>query len=240
LVWTLLMAGVVDGAATGEVVVGGIERTDPSGLVAHAGALDVLAVLDDDGVRTVEASTLEVVPVEVPLDPLTPVSRLVSPLPAGDLVVPASQVPDLRAQAAVLTSALLLGLADGAVELAVAYARERQQFGRPIGAFQALKHLMADMYVRTELARASVYAAGVTFDDPSVGSILRASAGAKLTAGEAAVANAKTCIQVHGGMGYTWEVDAHLYLKRAYALDAEGGSREHWADELSELLGSGV
>jgi alkylation response protein AidB-like acyl-CoA dehydrogenase len=68
--------------------------------------------------------------------------------------------------------------------------------------------------------------------------VTRAAAGAKLVAGEAAVANAKTAIQVHGGMGYTWEVDAHLYFKRAYALDAEFASREEWADELGDLLGA--
>ena len=128
-------------------------------------------------------------------------------------------------------------MAEAATDLAVAYAKDRQQFGRPIGAFQALKHLMADMFVRAELARGAVYAAGVTLDDPAVGSVERAVASAKVTAGEAALANAKTCIQVHGGMGYTWEVDAHLLLKRAYVLEAAFGTRDHWSDALADLLG---
>ena len=85
----------------------------------------------------------------------------------------------------------------------------------PSASFQAVKHLLADMLVRAEVARAAVYAAGVTLDDPTVGDPDRAVAAAKLMAGEAAVANGKACIQVHGGMGFTWEVDAHLYLKRA-------------------------
>lgn len=61
-------------------------------------------------------------------------------------------------------------------------------------------------------------------------------ASAKVTAGEAALGNAKTCIQVHGGMGYTWEIDAHLMLKRAYVLEASFGTRDDWSDTLAELV----
>ena len=134
---------------------------------------------------------------------------------------------------------MALGVAEASTDLAVAYAKERQQFGRPIGAFQALKHLMADMFVRAELARGAVYAAGVTLDDPVVGSVERAAAAAKITAGEAAIGNGKTCVQVHGGMGYTWEVDAHLLLKRAYVLEAAFGGRDEWSDTLADLLAAG-
>ncbi len=130
-------------------------------------------------------------------------------------------------------------MAEASTDLAVAFAKERQQFGRPIGAFQALKHLMADMFVRSELARGAVYAAGVTLDDPAVGSVERAAAAAKVTAGEAAIGNAKTCVQVHGGMGYTWEIDAHLLLKRAYVLEPAFGGRDDWADRMAGLLAAG-
>jgi alkylation response protein AidB-like acyl-CoA dehydrogenase len=236
LVWTHLLAGVVDGAATGEVVIGAIDRDDPSRLVEHPDAIDQLAVVDDDGIWLVPAGDVAMQLVASPLDPLTPVARLTDALPQGQRVVDAGEVDAHRVAGAVLTAALLLGVADGATAAAVAYAQERRQFGRPIGAFQALKHLMADMYVRVELARASVYAAGVTLDDPAVGSVHRAAAGAKITAGEAAVANGKTCVQVHGGMGYTWEVDAHLYLKRAYVLDADFGGRDHWSDRFAQLI----
>jgi alkylation response protein AidB-like acyl-CoA dehydrogenase len=95
---------------------------------------------------------------------------------------------------------------------------------------------MADMLVRTEVARSAVYAAGVTLDDPSVGDLDRAVGSAKITATEAGLGNAKTCIQVHGGMGYTWEIDAHLHLKRAYALAPEFGSAEDWAEVLADRL----
>jgi alkylation response protein AidB-like acyl-CoA dehydrogenase len=70
----------------------------------------------------------------------------------------------------------------------------------------------------------------------AVGSAERAVAAAKLTAAEAALANAKTCIQVHGGMGFTWEIDAHLYLKRAYALEPAFGTRDEWADVMADVL----
>jgi len=239
LVWTHLLAGVIDGAAHGDVVVGGIEREDPSGIVEHAAALDVLAVVDAAGVWLVDPSALELELLPTPLDPLTPVSRLRAALPQGERLAGVDDVDALRLQGAVLTAAMALGIAEASTDLAVAYAKERQQFGRPIGAFQALKHLMADMYVRAETARGAVYAAGVTLDDPVVGSPTRAGAGAKITAGEAALANGKTCVQVHGGMGYTWEVDAHLLLKRAYVLEAAFGGRDDWADALAELLATG-
>jgi alkylation response protein AidB-like acyl-CoA dehydrogenase len=86
--------------------------------------------------------------------------------------------------------------------------------------------------VRAEVARAAVDAAAVTYDDPGVGDVDRAVAAAKLVAGEAAVANARACIQVHGGMGFTWEIDAHLYLKRAWVLDRLFGTAEAHAEQL--------
>ena len=236
LVWTHLLASVIDGADRGDVVVGGVERDDPSRIVEHAATLDALAVLDDAGVWLVEPADLDLEALATPLDPLTPVSRSRTPFPQGERVAGIDDIGALRVHGAVLTAAMALGVAEACTDLAVAYAKDRQQFGRPIGAFQALKHLMADMYVRTEVARGAVYAAGVTLDDPEVGSVVRAAAGAKLTAGEAAVANGKTCVQVHGGMGYTWEVDAHLLLKRAYVLDTSFGGRDEWADAMADLL----
>ena len=122
--------------------------------------------------------------------------------------------------AALTAAAQLLGIAEATTDLAVAYAKERKQFDRPIGSFQAVKHMLADMLVRAEVARAAVYAAGVTARRSRRSAMRRApSPTAKVMAGEAAVKNGKACVQVHGGMGFTWEVDAHLYLKRAWVLD---------------------
>jgi alkylation response protein AidB-like acyl-CoA dehydrogenase len=90
--------------------------------------------------------------------------------------------------------------------------------------------------VRAEVARTAVHAAAVTLDDPDVGDVDRAIAGSKLLAGEAALKNAKTSLQVHGGMGFTWEVDVHLYLKRAWVLDTVFGSAATHADEIAAGL----
>ena len=118
------------------------------------------------------------------------------------------------------------GSPTGCTELAVAYAKERVQFDRPIGSFQAIKHLCADMLVRTEVARAAVYARGrAPRRARRRPASTAASHGAKVLAGEAAIANGKTATQVFGGMGFTWEVDVHLYLKRAWVLDTHFGSR---------------
>lgn len=115
----------------------------------------------------------------------------------------------LRREGALLAAAEQLGSAARSLEAAVQHARTREQFGAPIGSFQAVKHLCAGMLVRAETARTAVYAAAVTADPVEI-------AGAKLLADEAAVGNARDCLQVHGGMGFTWEADVHLHLKRAW------------------------
>ena len=132
-----------------------------------------------------------------------------------------------------LTAAYAVGMASRLTEMSVAYAKERQQFDRIIGSFQAIKHLLADMAVRTEVARAAVYAAGAALVDPGSEDVGRAASVAKVVAGEAAIVNGKTATQVHGGMGFTWEVDVHLYLKRAWLLDTHFGSTEHHCVTLS-------
>ena len=86
----------------------------------------------------------------------------------------------LRLEGAALAAAQLLGIAEMTQELAIDYAKKREQFDRPIGGFQAIKHICADMFVRQEIARAAVYAAGATLDDPAVGDLERAVAGAKI------------------------------------------------------------
>ena len=169
-----------------------------------------------------------------PLDPLTPDYRAVEHLPAGNTIN--ADAAERRREGATLTAALQLGLADRCTELAVAYAKERVQFDRPIAAFQAIKHLCADMLVRTEVARAAVYAAGAHLDDVDLASYAdldRGISGAKVMAGEAAIVNGKAATQVFGGMGFTWEVDVHLYLKRAWVLDSHFGSADMHADVVA-------
>ncbi|MEV5968522.1 acyl-CoA dehydrogenase family protein [Streptomyces sp. NPDC051921] len=196
LVATHLAAGRVAGAAEGEVVVAAADGE----LVEWLDAADVV-LGPTEGAAPIRS-----------VDPLTPLHRLpVAAAPLGD-------------EASLLTAAEQLGSAGRTTELAVAHARGREQFGRAIGAFQAVKHLCAQMLVRTEVARAAVYAAAVTADPVEI-------AGARLLADEAAVGCARDCLQVHGGMGFTWEADVHLHLKRAW-LRAERGGSGAAAEEL--------
>jgi len=215
--------------------VGLVERPAQPILVEHLDALDALVVVDDEGLHLVEAAAISGEPVGRPLDPLTPL-HVVADLPAGEAIGGPEDAARWRLEGAVLAAAQLLGIAGATVELGTAYAKEREQFGKPIGTFQAVKHILADMLTRAEVARAAVYAAGVTLDDPSVGDPARAAHGAKLIAGEAAIANGKSCIQVHGGMGFTWEVDAHLYLKRAFVLDTVFGGGDMHAEAMAALV----
>jgi hypothetical protein len=236
LVWTHLAAGLVPGAAEGERVVGGIHRQEEPLIVEHLDAIDVLVAVDDDGLWEVDRARLSARPVAWPLDPLTPVHVAGGLLRGERRGVPAAAVR-WRLEGAVLTAAFSLGMAAVLTERSVEFAKERQQFDRPIGSFQAIKHLLADMFVRTEVARSAVYAAAVNLDEPALGPPARAVAGAKLLAGEAATLNAKTATQVHGGMGFTWEVDVHLYLKRAWVLDTAFGTADAHADAVASLLG---
>ncbi len=235
LVANTLAAGRLDGAASGTVVVGAIERRDGPVLVEHLSWIDVLVISDADGLWSVGAGELRGAPAAQPLDPLTPVSRVES-LPQGARIGGAADAARWRLRGALLTSALQLGIAIGATDLAVSYAKEREQFGRPIGAFQAVKHRCADMITRVEVLRAAVYAAGVTVDGFGVDAPERAVSVAKLLASHAAAACGKDCVQVHGGMGYTWEIDAHLYLKRAWVLDHAFGDGDEHAEELAAGL----
>ena len=175
-------------------------------------------------------------PLANPFDPLTPVHRAAS-LPPGEKLAGAEEATRLRLEGAALVSGQLLGIAEQTVTLASAYAKERKQFGRVIGSFQSIKHMLADMFTRQEVARAATYAAAATLDDPLVGDVARAVSSAKINSGEAAMKNSRACIQVHGGMGFTWEIAAHYYWKRSWVLESCFGSVDEHADALAEKLG---
>ncbi|MFD8669719.1 acyl-CoA dehydrogenase family protein [Streptomyces microflavus] len=222
LVATHLAAGLVKGAAEGEAVV---TASQGGGLpVADLRGAD--AVLVAGGVLTGEELAAFVAgarPVRS-MDPLTPLHR------AEGLVAAAEAYPGaLRGDGALLTAAEQLGSAARTTEMAVQHARTREQFGSLIGSFQAVKHLCADMLARTEPARGAVYAAAVTGDPVEI-------AAAKLLADDAAVRNARDCLQIHGGMGFTWEADVHLHLKRAWIRAARWLS----AAEAEEILAAGL
>jgi len=246
LVGSFLAAGVVGGAATGEAIVGLVERPrvgdgfidgrPQPAYIEHLAVLDALLVLDDDGVWQVDvASVLASARQPKPLDPLTPVWRVDS-LPRGSQVADAAEAQRWRTIGAILTSALQLGVATGACELATEYAKGRVQFGKPIGQFQAVKHMCADMVTRNEVCRAAVYWAGCALDDADVGDPARAASVARIQADIASSENGKDCVQVHGGMGYTWEVDAHLFLKRGWVLATQFGSADEHAERMSTYV----
>ncbi|WP_129308480.1 acyl-CoA dehydrogenase family protein [Streptomyces sp. L2] len=238
---THLAAATVPGAATGETVVTSVDG-------------DLVEWLEESDV--IHGDTTGATPLRS-MDPLTPLHRRY--VAAGSRAAGAARVgaaaPLQRGQATppppstdtaaphtdgtgttsprvadLLTAAEQLGTALRVCELAVQHARTREQFGTPIGAFQAVKHLCADMLVRAETARAAVYAAALTATPEDI-------AAARLLADEAAVRGARDCLQVHGGMGFTWEADVHLHLKRAWVRAARGGgSAEHEELLAADLL----
>ncbi|MFF5265082.1 acyl-CoA dehydrogenase family protein [Actinomadura viridis] len=249
LVASFLAAGTVGGASDGAAVVTALDTADPVPVVEHLEAAAHVVLIGDDGLHLVPSGALRAVPAAAPLDPLTPVWQVTGPLPPGERIGTAANAARWRSRGAVLTAALQVGVAQGALDLAVRYAGEREQFGRAVGSFQAVKHLLADSLVRVDLARAAVWTAALTLDDPHAhdphaddhggehgGDPGEAVASAKILAEDAASANGRCCVQVHGGMGFTWEVIAHLYLKRAWLLETcYGGAGEH-ARRLAEAL----
>ena len=157
--------------------------------------------------------------------------------PATRIDVPPQRVVDLTAT---LLAAEAAGLARWLLDVATAYAKVREQFGKPIGSFQAVKHMCAEMLLRSQqIAVAAADAAGAVTDaDESQLSIAVAVASA--IGIEAEKVNARDCIQVLGGIGITWEHDAHLYLRRAYANAQFLGGRSFWLRRCAGLTRDGV
>ena len=199
--------------------------------VAHAAGVDGLLVVGGTQVRWVAADARGLAVAARPsIDPTRPLARVrFDGVAAEDVPVDAAA---LRARATVLVAAEAVGVAERTLEASVAYAKVRQQFGRPIGSFQAVKHRCADMAVRAEVARSITTWAAVAVrdDEPDAARTVRE---AKALAGDAALANASDNVQNHGGMGFTWEADAHLYLKRAWLLEHQFGSRAAQLDALA-------
>jgi alkylation response protein AidB-like acyl-CoA dehydrogenase len=148
---------------------------------------------------------------------------------------------DVRDLAATLAAAEAAGVAAWSLRTATEYGGVREQFGRPIGSFQAVKHLCAEMLCRREEAVAVAWDAARAQDESTAGTAERglAAAVAAAVALDAAVENAKTCIQVLGGIGFTWEHDAHRYLRRALALRQWLGGGTPWRQRAAALTRTG-
>jgi alkylation response protein AidB-like acyl-CoA dehydrogenase len=215
--------------------------------VAGADGADLLVLVapgDDDGpeIHVVGADRVTVAPVPS----LDPTRRLGRPwwspgtdtrAASGERAASASR--RTAARAAVASAALLLGLTDRMITMTADYARQRHQFGKPIGSFQAVKHLLAGAQVALEFARPVVYAAAWALDEGEDDRSRTAST-AKAYASDAATEAARVSLQVHGAIGYTWECDLHLFLKRAWALsEAWGSAADHRHRVLASLVGEG-
>ena len=204
--------------------------------VADALAADILLVPAQDALWAVEARDAG----------LTPVGSLDLTRPLADVALddpPRRRIGDLRpaldasyTTGAVLLASEQLGVAQWCLDTTVEYLKTRHQFGRPVGSFQALKHRLAELWVAITQARAVArYAAGCLADDDP--DLAVAVALAQAHCGPVAVRAAEECVQLHGGIGFTWEYPAHLYLKRAKADAIALGTAERHRAALAALVG---
>ena len=256
------LSGLADGTLTGAVALGaglrataagtgetaGVTIDGTCGLVLGGPVADLVilpAARGDDEIWVVaDAAGLTITPVDS-LDLSRPAGRV----SAEQLLLPAGRVltglrPGLvMSLAAALLAAEACGIAGWAVATAAAYAKIRHQFGRPIGQFQAVKHRCAWMLTAAEQAAAAAWDAARALQDAGPGDAAGAdlaAAVAALVAPDAAVTCAHECIQVLGGVGYTWEHDAHLYYRRALSLRALLGGSGGWAQRVAGLALDGA
>ena len=183
----------------------------------------------DDGV-TVEPLT--------PTDFSRPLARVI--LRSARATVVATSPHRVEDLAAAVLAAEAAGVSRWALDTAVAYAKVREQFGKPIGSFQAVKHICAEMLCRAEQAAVAAADAARAAADPDERQLSIAGAIAATIGIEAAKANLKDCIQVLGGIGITWEHDAHLYLRRAYGIGQFLGGSPRWLRRTAALTRAGV
>lgn len=213
------------GAASAGATVSGTFR-----VIDHGGA-DLVLVLVDDAASIVAASDLPAEPM-ASLDRLVPIAiGTVSGVPA---LVHLDDASGLRLRATVLVAAELAGIAAATAEQSTQYAKDREQFGTPIGAFQAVKHRCADMAVRAEAAISLVRYAALAVLDGQPDAAFHAHA-ARAVAANAAITNAQINVQNHGGIGFTLEHTAHRYVTRAQVRSrAVGDTRDHLASLLEQ------
>jgi alkylation response protein AidB-like acyl-CoA dehydrogenase len=190
--------------------------------VPYAAAADALLVTTPEGVVVVEG------PVDAVAAPTLDLAQRFAEVALdhpATLLGSAALLDGVDRLAAVGAGGQLLGIMSRLLEMTVEYVQTRQAFGRPIGSFQALQHRLADMLLRTESARSAVYRAAwcLATDDPDT---RLACAAAKAYAGDASRQVCGETIQMHGGIGFTWELDVHLYFKRAKTLEQHYGGTE--------------
>jgi alkylation response protein AidB-like acyl-CoA dehydrogenase len=212
---------VVDGGIADAAIVLACEGPDASLFLVH---------LRGDGVERAALASL---------DPSRDLARVSFSGAAADRLGPRGQGLALARQVLDRAASLLafeqLGGADRCLEMATSYALERHAFGRPIASYQAIKHKLADIFVRNQLARSNAYHAAWALDDGG-DALPLAAATARIAACDAYWHASKENIQIHGGMGFTWEVDAHLYYRRAQQLALAAGAPHYWKERLVSRL----
>lgn len=216
------------GTATGSAAF--VTGAEPGGvLVLPAG--DVWVVVD----ATADGVTVEPL---AATDFSRPLARVeLSSAPAVVIDVPHQRVVDLTAT---LLAAEAAGLSRWMVQTAAEYAKVREQFGKPIGSFQAVKHMCAEMLLRAEQVSTAAADAAAAASNPDADQLSIAVAVASAVGIEAEKDNARDCIQVLGGIGFTWEHDAHLYMRRAYANAQLLGGKSFWLRRCAQLTRAGV
>lgn len=230
-------AELLAGLAGGETRVAVQHWINP--FINHADTADWLILSNGDEVHVVPKSAVQL-QAHKSVDPSRRLFRVVDWQPSRDTLVSSGpEGADLWRAAlnrgALGAAAQLLGLAQTMVAMAVKYSCDRQQFGKPIGSFQAVKHLLANCAVKYEFARAPLYRAAYSTSVVPTRADFAVSC-AKAAAGEAALLAAKNAIQVHGAMGYTWECDLHIWMKRAWALDKAWGDPGFHKNRVHEWL----
>ena len=143
----------------------------------------------------------------------------------------------VSARGALMSAALLIGLAQKMIDLSSVYVLDRTQFGKPIGSFQAVKHMLADVAVKIEFAKPAVYRAAYSLSENNPKSALHC-AHAKFMCAQAAELACKNSIQAHGAMGYTWEMDLHIYMRKAWSMMACWGNEDRQQDIIFKTLSS--
>ena len=217
--------------AEGDVLTGG----DP--FVAHGAAAGVFVVTSNTGAWLVRAGAPGLtVTTQTTMDQTRPLARVTLAGVQGEpFADAAAAIARAHACGFITVAAEALGGAQAALDRTVAYSKERVQFGRPIGSFQAYKHRLADLVIEIEQARSAVWWAACAADEGSEDAELALHA-AKSFAADTFFLCAGNMIQLHGGIGFTWEHDAHLYFKRARAIQSALGNGSWHREQVAALI----
>ncbi|MFT5441905.1 MAG: alkylation response protein AidB-like acyl-CoA dehydrogenase [Myxococcota bacterium] len=211
---------------------------EQSPFVSDAHIADLLLLSSGDAVHAVPSSAVKLT-AQAANDPAKKISSVEWTPSAATLLADGDAGRALQAAAfdrgTLACAAQLLGVAQQLIDMAVLYATQRKQFGVPIGSFQSIKHMLANEKVKVEYARTLVYRAADSVANATPGRAVDVSM-AKIATGEAAVSIAKTALQVHGALGYTWEQDLHVWMRRAWSLDASWGSLSFHKRRLAEAV----